>query len=128
MLLVAGAQDLAVAQPALSLAVLAQGQVVAAERLGRLDLARPGAAEPLHRAPPGLQFRHFLGAHHEKGSGLVPQAASEINPSAREPMPWGPRRRAGPAPACWPTKTPRGEARHCPPSPGAGPPAEAGPA
>src|SRR5207237_159846 len=56
--LVAALEDLGAAQVALALAVLAQGQVVAAERLGRLDLARPGGAEPLHGAPLRLQLRH----------------------------------------------------------------------
>src|SRR5438105_6883260 len=86
-LLVPAGEDLASAQMPLALAVLAQGQVVAAESLGRLDLPRPRHAEALHGAPLGLQLRHCP-SHLEKGSGLLPQAAPEINPLEVRAMPW----------------------------------------
>src|SRR3954468_24395313 len=58
MALVAALEHFGAAQIALALAALAQGQVVAAEGPPGLDLARPRRAEPLHRAPLRLQFRH----------------------------------------------------------------------
>src|SRR3954466_3647540 len=58
MALVAALEHFAAAQVALALAALAQRQVVAAEGPAGLDLARPRRAEPLHRAPLRLQFRH----------------------------------------------------------------------
>src|SRR5207253_2410371 len=84
-------EHLGAAQMALALAILAQGQVVPAERPSRLDLARPRHAEALHGTPLGFQLRHFP-SDLEKGSGLVPQAASEINSGDAAIMPWSPRR------------------------------------
>src|SRR5476651_145181 len=57
--LVAPRQHQRLAEAVLALAVLAQGQVVAASGLARLDLPRPGAAKALHRAPLGLHLRHW---------------------------------------------------------------------
>src|SRR5439155_10184534 len=100
---------------------------VAAEGLPRLDLARPSVAEPLDRAPLGLQLRHSFRPHLEKGSGLVPEAASEINPSAGETMPWAPRPRAELAPAP-PAQLPRNGPPRSRTSPDGERPAAAGPA
>src|SRR6266850_1302833 len=58
-LLVPAVQDQRFAEAVLPLAVLAQGQVVPAEGLARLDLARPRHAEALDRAPFRLQLRHL---------------------------------------------------------------------
>src|SRR5262249_1909763 len=57
MLLVPAGQDQRRAETVLPLAVLAQGQVVAAAGLARLDLACPRHAEALHGAPLRLQLR-----------------------------------------------------------------------
>src|SRR3954454_17046854 len=96
MALVAALEHFGAAQVALALAALAQGQVVAAEGLPGLDLARPRRAEPLHRAPLRLQFRHRDRAlllcyglrpppvagkagSSVSGAGLIPHPALSIN-------------------------------------------------
>src|SRR5947207_3329042 len=84
MLLVAPLEDERFPQSILALAILAQGQVVPAARLARLDLAGGRHAEPLHRAPLRLQLRHLavLFRNEERRFLHAPERCVK---------PWGPR-------------------------------------